>query len=76
MLGMEGIRQTTVDDTYIIRNGEGDDLIGHRLNLREGSQVVHRQLQTEEDSSIEKLVWFVVKSSSDWFNISFHQQWS
>lgn len=34
-------------DTYTVWHSDGDNLIGHRLNLREGSQVVDCQLQTE-----------------------------
>lgn len=39
----------TVKDTYIIRRGNADNLIGHCLNLRKSSQLIDCQLQKENN---------------------------
>lgn len=40
-------RREPIRDTYIVIHSDGDHLIGHCLNVGEGSQVVDCQLQAE-----------------------------
>lgn len=37
-----------IEYTYIFRHGDGDNLIGHCLNLREASKVIYWQLQRKD----------------------------
>lgn len=49
---------------YVFRHGDRDDLIGHRLNLREGREVIDRQLEGEDERKKKKTLKTKASSSS------------